>query len=263
MLKLVGNCAFIVVLTVLTMLSSCLKRPEKRAPRLDSRSDSQPAVPASDCASLDPAARALHTKCRLDTDPLVTPERRKTTTEPTITKVSPDEEVEEEEEVEEVEEETPELDNNRPLANISVSASCDSDSWGCLYQRGVERYWLKCEIKAGGCKNGFAVEVETSGSPQVTRGSVCRDGDKTVADLSQGKIKLECKTDREVMFSVAPKKAELILRKSHLADGHVCVITDAGKSNVLDFSQGSFRIAAGACVVNRRTQFRMQLEFNW
>jgi len=262
-LKLVGNCAFIVVLTVLTMLSSCLKRPEKRAPRLDLRSDTQPAVPvASDCASLDPAARALRRECQIDPDPLVTPERRKTTTEPKTTEADPDEEVDEEEEV--VEEETPELDNNRTLATISVGASCDTGSLGCLYRGGdSKKYWLNCEIKAGGCKNGFAVEVETAGSPQVTRGSVCRDGDKTIADLSQGEIKLECKTDRRVTFSLTPKKAELSLHKSHVANRHICVTTQAGKGYVADFNDARLNIAAGDCPNDGRNRFNMQLEFSW
>ena len=263
MLKSVGNGLLIVMLAVLTMLSSCLKRPEKRAPRLDLRSGSQPAVPvASNCASLDPAARALSRECRPDPDPLVTSERRKRT-ETKITETNPDEEAEEREGVDESD--TPDLlANDRSLASISVGASCDTGSLGCLYRGGNDKkYWLNCEIKAGGCKNGFAVEVETAGSPQVARGSVCRDGDKTIADLSQGEIKLECKTDREVTWSLAPKKAELSLRKSHLANRHICVTTQAGKGYVADFKDARLNIAAGDCPNDGRNRFNMQLEFSW
>ena len=255
MLKLAGNCALIVVLV---MLNSCLKRPEKRAPRLDLQSGSQPAV--SGCASFAPAMRALHTKCRPDPDVPVIPEPNKMT-KPEITVVKPEED-EEEEEVE-----IPDaLENDRSLASISVAASCP-DSHGCLYRNDGREYWLRCEIKAGGCNDGFAVEVRTAtaaGSPQVTRGSVCEDGDKTIADLSQGKIKLECETDQKVMWSLASKKAELILRKSHLADRYLCVITLAGTSRVADFKDAGFSINTGDCPADdNRIRFNLQLEFSW
>lgn len=258
MLKLASNCVLIVVLV---MLSSCLKRPEKRAPRVDMQDNSQ-----TSCASLDPAARALHTRCRPDPNvPIILEPQKMTkpTTTTTTTEVSPDEEVDEEEEVKI---ETPELDDNKPLANISVSASCES--YGCLYRKAAGRdYWLSCEIKGGGCKKGFAVEVRTAtGSPRVTRSrsSVCGDGDKTVADLSQSEIKLECKTDQEVMWSLAPKTAELILRRGHLAGRHVCVVMQAGRGQVADFKDAGFGINAGDCPADdNRIYFNMQLEFIW
>ena len=262
MLKLVGN---FTVVVMLVMLGSCLKRPEKRAPRLDLKGNPSPATPlirtcsASDVANkgdgaVRPSCSAYTPKPNDKTDttdetnnPNNTPKRNATPPENT----------------------TPEpLEDDVALATISVNASCDEDSDGCLYSKdGNEKYWLKCEIKAGGCGNGFLVEAktDTGGLPQIKRGIVCRDGNKTVAELNAGKIKLECKTDRDVLIEFAPKKTELVLNKNHLEGNHICVITDAATSNAADFGAATFRLAAGSCPVPDENQirFNMLLEFSW
>ncbi len=266
MLKFTSSFAIIVVL-----LSSCLERPDKRAPRLPTQSDPSASEPAdSTCASFDPVERALHSRCNVDpsvlvkpvTDPRI-PEPGKTATTDT-TKFSDETNSGEATRIE-----TPPdpLEDSVSLAAVGVSASC-GDGYGCLYsQGGGSKYWLKCEIRAGGCKDGFLVEAKTeTGSPQVKRSSMCKDGDKTVADLSRGKIELECKTDREVLRSFAAKRAKLVLSKSHLSNRHICVTTDAGPSgrNVVDFGSANLTIAAGACATDaHRIRFSMQLGFSW
>ena len=160
------------------------------------------------------------------------------------------------------------LSDTKLLTNIKVNPRCHKDSYGCLYGVDRKKYWLKCEINGSGCRNGFSVvakTVDTNRLPQVSRSSVCGSGNKTVADLQENKIKLECKTDRDVLVELTPKKAELVLTKKILQDKHICVSTNASKSATADFKAANFTLVAGNCTapVGNQIVFNMLLEFGW
>ena len=189
--KLAGN---FILIVVVALLGSCLKRPDKRAPRLEVKATNPPVLPVvSPCTEQE---LATGRNCEKEIEP--TPQPPQTVN---VTNRGDDEE--------ETEEPEP-VESDRLLATINVAANCHEDSRGCLYSKGDNsKYWLKCEIKGGGCGNGFLLEVKTEatkGLPQVKRGSVCRDGDKAVADLSDGNIALSCETDQDVLLHLRAKK---------------------------------------------------------
>ena len=272
MLNLAGN--FLLILVLVVWNSSCLKRPERRAPRLNNTGGN-----LMSCAGLDAAARALHTRCRDNLpnpnktpDPHATldpyeppapessPDPNNTTpgtnTGDTGTNTMPDDTTVEP------------IDTDIALADISVNVICGVDSYGCLYSDDKKKYWLQCEIKSGGCGKGlhYRYETEKGAAFKNSRDSVCRDGNKTVADLAQGKIKLECKTDQDVLRSFVPKKAELILNQSHLENQHLCVVTNAGVGQRIAFKDVSLSIRPGTCGTPNpasRVEFQTQLSFSW
>ena len=165
-------------------------------------------------------------------------------------------------------ESAPVIADSRGLHTINVAASCYAGSRGCLYSQGNNKdYLLTCEIKGGGCKKGFSVEVKTkktNGLPRVKRSKMCKDGNKTVAHLRDGEIKLACKTDRDELIELFPNKHELRLSKEHLHSRYLCVTTDAGVGNINDFDDAQLVIKTGKCVATQnRMQFSMQLNFSW
>lgn len=254
MLKLAG---YFMLVVMLVMLNSCLKRPEMRAPRADQFGKQPPEIrlpiaPTTRICSQQDANKGLcDPKPREPIEPpeLTEPAEPAEPTEPSVLLPEP-------------------IEADRSLASINVKASCGKDSDGCLYRKANNEYSLKCEIKGGGCDNGLLVEVKTnvaSGSPQMSRAAVCKDGNKTVADLSAGKIKLACQTDRKVVWGFTPKEADLSLTKQHLEGKRICVITNAGMDRVVDFDVASFSISVGECLppAENQIRFNMQLEFSW
>ena len=253
MLKLAGN---YVLIAALIVLGSCLKRPDKRAPRLESKGNPGGVLPViNGCEGKEASARGgeINSRCGVQATPAPTPTKR------TNTNTDKD--------TDNVKESEP-IEDNRLLRTINVTANCYDGSRGCLYSKDDNSiYLLGCEIKSGGCKDGFLVTAKTvnaDGAPRVERSSMCRDGDKTVADLSEEKIKLACKTDQDVTIELLPKTQELALSKSHLNDRHLCVITDAGANTVADFGNATLSIREGKCATSDdRIHFSMQLDFDW
>ena len=260
MLKLAGN---LLLLAFVVVLGSCLKRPEKRAPRYEDQANAVLPV-IQTCAGQGVSARAgeLQTKCRRTNTP--TPISTPTNTEITDTDNKTDTHNKEEDnsELEPVAE-------DKSLATISVTASCHEDSEGCLYADGSDKkYWLICNISGGGCKDGLSLRVDTHKNdalPQMERSSMCKGGDKTVADLSAQKIKLICKTDQEVAWSLAPKEKTLALHKEHLDSRHLCITTVVASTDGIEaFKQGNFLITEGKCVAaDNAMHFSIQLDFAW
>ena len=253
MLKLAGN---YVLIAALIVLGSCLKRPDKRAPRLESKGNPGGVLPVIEgCEGKEASARGgeINSRCGGQATPTLTPTKR------TNTNTDKD--------TDNVEESEP-IEDNRLLKTINVTANCYDGSHGCLYSKDDNsKYLLECEIKSGGCKHGFLVTAKTDdadGAPHVERSSMCKDSDKTVADLSEEKIKLACKTDQDVLIKLLSKTQELALSKSHLNDKHLCVTTAAGANTVDDFGNATLSIREGKCIPSdTHIHFSMQLDFDW
>ena len=161
------------------------------------------------------------------------------------------------------------MEDDTQLNSILVKAACGKGN-GCLYHDSDKKYWLQCEIKGGGCGKGLHYRHENDKGKfkdavfKDNRDSVCRDGNKTVADLAEEKITLICKTDEGVAYSAFPKKAELVLNKSHLENQHLCMITRAGKDQLIKIQKAELVIQPEACQAptNNLIEFQTQLSFS-
>lgn len=114
---------------------------------------------------------------------------------------------------------TPAFSDATQLNAVVLTARCDN----CLHPIKNDATELRCKIE--GCRDSWEYVTHTTAPKQQHAQILCGRGDKTVAELSNLRLKCEFK-HKKLWWRDYKHSDEFVLHKGIITDEHLCVITE-------------------------------------